>query len=1037
MHLRTGAISIGFSLMTLLIPVSTFADEAALREGFANPPMDCRPQTRWWWHGNALMKEDISHQLREMKSQGIGGAEQITMEPVYEKGNVPYGSPEYFELVKHAVTEAKSLGMTLSLNFGGPGWVWGADWVPEAERNEILLSSSLDVRGPATQESPIPLSLDATVNPRDLPRSFPKILPEDRLIAVVAGKVGKDVLLPDTFQVLTDHVKDRQLIWAVPEGEWRIMAFWATRPDETGTVNHLSRTGMEHYVERLGQQFVDALGPELGATVESLFGDSFEVPIHRNGIYWSDELPIQFRARTRVDLALLLPAIWWDMGPSTGGARYQINEMLHQQGMSAFFGTFNTWCKAHGVKSRIQPYGFVTDNLEGAGAAEIPEMEITAGEKDAVPWFDTRIGPREYVASGAHSYGRNIISVEAYTYLHWEPYRATLEELKIASDTYLRAGANRFNNHGFLASPERDIAPTRGFYPAIHISPDNVWWRYYHHLSDYLARSCYLLRQGRPTADIAIYAPTANQWTKDALNARSWTRSFDWGELGKLLLSNGYNFDLVNDDVLLHDATFAGPALRIRENDYRVMILPNIEAMPIETLERVAAYVEQGGTVVALEQTPSVDCSEFLANGNPFVRGFGGGGGFARKKVEELSTSSRFATFGPSSVKELADTMFLDTTETGHAAVPEAGASHAFGHGATYFLQKVIDRSNILDKRRSSLDPFLRALNAHVAPDMAIDFVRQDLRENNGLTFTHRRMDARDIYFVTNIQDRAVDLPVGFRVTGTAPSAWDPYTGEVTSLLTWEERDGATWLPLRLAPYASTFVVFEAGSSPPHACSATLDSISEVGPESAVGWTRRAGDHHARLSNGSELRAHVADVPAPLTVSGPWELVLSSDTFTPWQTELSELVSWTAIPEARHFSGTGRYVTMFTLPKGYGEEDIRLELDLGDVGNVAEVKVNGKAAGVAWMRGQNLDITSLAVEGANQLIVQVTNTLINRVSGLKEFPPVPEELRERLGNGLHEDDSPAHELLGYTPLPRSGLLGPVEIRAYKRVTLVP
>jgi hypothetical protein len=49
---------------------------------------------------------------------------------------------------------------------------------------------------------------------------------------------------------------------------------------------------------------------------------------------------------------------------------------------------------------------------------------------------------------------------------------------------------------------------------------------------------------------------------------------------------------------------------------------------------------------------------------------------------------------------------------------------------------------------------------------------------------------------------------------------------------------------------------------------------------------------------------------------------------------------------------------------------------------------------------------------------------------------VPEELSERLGRGVQDDHSPARALLGYTPLPRSGLLGPVEIRAYKRVTLV-
>lgn len=992
-------------LHLLLMPANTVAEASltSMREAFAAPPMDCRPQTRWWWHGNALTKEDITRQLREMHAQGLGGAEQITMDAVYEKGTIPYLSPEYFELVKHAVAEAKSLGMTLSLNFGGPGWIWGGDWVPESMRNRCLLASMVSVEGPTQFDGP--LSLKAAPNPRDLPRSFPEILPEDTLVAVVAGRLSDGALVPDSFQILTDRVQDRRIAWEVPEGDWRIMAFWSTNPEGSNAVNHLDVESMKFYVDTLGRQFVDALGSELGTTVESLFGDSFEVPIHRNAIYWTDSLPDQFKARTGLDLIPLLPALWWDVGETTGGARYAVNEMLHHQGMVAFYDSFNDWCEAHGVKSRIQPYGFATDNLEGAGKSDIPEMEITAGEKDAVPWFDTRIGPREYVASGAHIYGRNIISVEAYTYLHWEPYRATLEELKITSDTFFRAGANRFNNHGFIASPERDIAPTRGFYAAIHISPDNVWWPYYRHLSDYVARSSYLLRQGRPVADIAIYAPTANQWTKDALNARSWTRGFEWGELGRLLLSNGYQFDLVNDEVLQHAAEFDGSALRIQGNDYRVLILPNIEAMPLASLLRVEGYAEQGGTVIALERVPEAACDTL--------------------KAPEDSVALRAAVAG----------LFKKSTGRDHLGLEGPSSRMAYGSGTTYWLEKVMDRSNVLDRRSATLDPFLRALNHHIAPDMAIDFVREDLRENNGLTFAHRRMDGRDIYFVTNIQDRPVNMPVGFRVTDAAPSLWEPLSGEIAPLHVWEVRDGATWLPLRLAPYGSTFVVFEAGAAAPHVTNTTLETVVEVGAESLTGWTTRAGTHRARLASGELLHAQVESVPAPLAITGPWKLGLSSDTFTPWQTELDALVSWTTIPEARQFSGTGRYVTAFTLPEGYARDDLRLELNLGDVGNVAEVRVNGKDAGVTWMRGQRLDVTPMVVEGTNQLIVRVTNTLINRVAGMTEFPPVPEELRERLGGGVQDEHSPAHSLMGFHPLPRSGLLGPVTLHAHRRVTL--
>ena len=118
-----------------------------MRERFRNPPVDCRPHTRWWWMGNALSKSDITWELEQMRQQGIMGVEQITMQKVYERGNHPFLSEEYFDLVRHAIREAKRLGMEFSLNFGGPGWIWGGDWVPKEDRCKNLLASSVDVAG--------------------------------------------------------------------------------------------------------------------------------------------------------------------------------------------------------------------------------------------------------------------------------------------------------------------------------------------------------------------------------------------------------------------------------------------------------------------------------------------------------------------------------------------------------------------------------------------------------------------------------------------------------------------------------------------------------------------------------------------------------------------------------------------------------------------------------------------------------------------------------------------------------------------------
>ena len=997
---RLSIASVLASAFLLCSPAVHGQEQPAPRESlvteFQNPPASCLPHTRWWWMGNALSKEDITWQLEEMKSHGIGGVEQISMQPVYEKGNVPYLSEPFLELLRHAVAESERLGLEFSLNFGGPGWVFGGDWVPQEDRSQNLLSSSLVVEGGRTFEGA--LSAEATINPRDVARSRPDILPDDRLVAVVAGRIEDGVLDESSLQVLTDRVQGRSLTWDVPGGQWRIMAFWLTYVDEGSVVDHVSETAMTEYFDYVGAKLEPAVGKYFGNTIESVFSDSFEVPIHRNGIYWNQHLMAKFREYKGYELDRYLPALWWEVDTISPKIRYDVNEFLHHTGMEAFFKPFLRWSAEHNVKARVQPYGFPTDILEGAGVTDLPEMEITAGEKDAVPWFDTRIGPKKYVASGAHLYGRNIVTVEAYTYQHWQPYRATLEELKIASDIFLRSGANKFYNQGITGIPERGLTPTRGFHAGIHTSPDNVWWPYYPLLSSYIARGCSLLRQGSFTADVALYSPLANQWTKDVMNARRWTRDFDWGGLGRLLIGNGYDYDLINDDILQNSATFENGALRVRDLTYRVLILPNIESLPFETFERIRDYVDQGGTVIALERVP------------------------------EFSTGLDNHEKKDAAVKELAKKLF---------AAPEGregAAIHDFGKGRTYRINTVMDRSDPLDLQSSAYDPFLKVLRSIVRPDLDIDFVRMGWRENPGLTFVHRRDAQRDIYFVTNVQEHEVDMPVAFRVSGKAPWIWNPYTGDIRPYPVFEDVDGATCVPLRLAPYASTFIVFEVEANPPlHALRAEGFSVDRVESGTAEILARQNGAFPLPLSDGTVVPFTVSDCPALLTINGPWSLSLAADYFPKKERVLQRLTSWTEDPELKHFSGTGVYTVDFDLSAPYIAEDVALSLDAGDVGNVADVLVNGSPAGVAWMRGQSLDITGLVRPGANHLEVRVTNVWINRVSGMTEPLPVPEELRERLGGGTRESFTLMNGLTGFEPLPRSGLLGPVRIIPAKRV----
>ena len=984
-------------------PLSAFGRELAqikpLQQSFQKPPADCWPHTRWWWFGSAVTREGITWELEQMASHGITGVEQISMGPVYEKGNIRYLSDEYLDMAKHTVYTAKRLGMQVSFNFGGPGWIIGGDWVPKEDRMKDMVPTSMEVQGPSSFAGPLPKQLTQTKRSWEI--HIPELDGSERLLAVVAARYSDGGLEPNSVVVLTDKVRERQLQWKVPEGRWRVMAFWLKYHDHGDAVDHMSKPAMQRYCDYIGGKFLQAFGEEFGKTVDSFFCDSFEVPDLPSGFYWSEGLLEEFKKRKGYDLVPYLPALWWHIGEETAKIRYDLNEFLHLIGKEAFFETFLDWCQQHKVQGRIQAYGFTTDNIEGSGITHIPEMEVCPGEKDAVPWFDTRIGPAKYVSSGAHLYGRNLITTEAYTFIHWELYRATLEELKIATDGYLRFGANKFYNHGFSYSPERTPAPSRCMSIDANISPINTWWPHYPLLAEYLARCCHMLRQGEPFADVAVYSPLANQWTLNVLNARKWTREFYWGELGNLLAANGYDFDLINDDVLQNRSRIDEGSIRVNALEYKALILPNVQALPLQTLRVIERYVRAGGVVIALERLPESSV------------------GLADYRQQDLE------------VKRLVEAMFQEPRGR------DGNGHKVYGQGHTYYLKVVLNRQDVLDWRSSALDPFVNTLRAHIQPDFNIDFALQGMRTNNGLAFLHRVKGDADIYFVSNIQEVVSSIPVTFRVQGKVPWRWNPCNGDISAMPAYREHRGGTEIPLQLQPYESCFVVFEPGQGA-HVIQSDLAEITAVGARGVEGVVMKNGVYSVAVAGpGGHKTASLSvnDALAPLYINGSWRLRMPLARGAALDTSFSRLFSWTEVERTKHFSGAAEYEIDFDVPKAYVRADIQMVLDVGRVGNVAEILINGKKAGTIWMRGQFCPLHGLVRAGKNHLKVVVTNTLINRVAGWSAPPPVPEELVAHYGSGVTDESRALRGPIGFKALPASGLLGPVQILVQKKVTL--
>lgn len=123
-----------------------FFDFAAgeLEKGFLNPPNSARPQAFWMWMNGHITKKGITLDLQSMKKMGLSGAFIYNTGTGIPKGPVDYGSNEWDEMVVHAMTEAKRVGLELFLH-NSPGFSsTGGQWVlPEMAMQQLVWSEIL------------------------------------------------------------------------------------------------------------------------------------------------------------------------------------------------------------------------------------------------------------------------------------------------------------------------------------------------------------------------------------------------------------------------------------------------------------------------------------------------------------------------------------------------------------------------------------------------------------------------------------------------------------------------------------------------------------------------------------------------------------------------------------------------------------------------------------------------------------------------------------------------------------------------------
>jgi len=121
-------------------------------------------------------------------------------------------------------------------------------------------------------------------------------------------------------------------------------------------------------------------------------------------------------------------------------------------------------------------------------------------------------------------------------------------------------------------------------------------------LAAYLQRMSWLMRQGEPANDVALYLPNADAYahfTPGKVHLIDAERELVGDKIMPAIFEAGYNLDFFDDEMLTTDTK------RLLEK-HAVVVLPGIERMPLQSLKLIESYVRAGGIVVATRRLPSI-----------------------------------------------------------------------------------------------------------------------------------------------------------------------------------------------------------------------------------------------------------------------------------------------------------------------------------------------------------------------------------------------------------------------------------------------
>lgn len=357
--------------------------------------------------------------------------------------------------------------------------------------------------------------------------------------------------------------------------------------------NPFSRKSLQSAIEHFAPVFDDL-------AVRAQFHDSWE--------YESTACPEifdRFLEMRGYDVRNHLDALAGDATPHLNArVKYDFQLTLAELALDEFIAPWTAWCHELGRLSRNQAHGSPGNLLDLYAASDIPETEVFRSVTPDTPLIS------KFASSAAHVTGKSLVSSETGTWIQ-EHFHVTLSDLKQLCDNLFVSGINHHVYHGTAYSPSDAAWPGWLFYASTQLNPQNSIWRDVLKLNEYVTRCQLILQDGVPANDLLVYFPVHDILHNPGYKLASklsiegdWLLNISAIKTLRHLWKRGYGFDYISDRQI-SEVQVINESVVTPGGQYRAIVVPPCEYMPVETLEKLHNLSRQGARLIFLSPAPT------------------------------------------------------------------------------------------------------------------------------------------------------------------------------------------------------------------------------------------------------------------------------------------------------------------------------------------------------------------------------------------------------------------------------------------------